>query len=289
MVLSGVEFKQPVNDISICTIYAKRELHLKNLILGLTHTSPFKELVIVTMNDELPVLTQVDFPIKTAAINSDRHSLPLAAARNKCAEIATGEKIIFLDVDCIVHPNLIEVFNYHLQQEDAIYQGSIRYLDSSWQQDNWTYNSLQIQSSFHPLQGNKVIDRQKIFHPYELFWSLCFGIKKKTFIDLGGFDESFKGYGGEDTDLAFTARSHSVPLYKISALAYHQFHPSYSPPLNHLAEIVSNALVFEQKWHILPMDKWLNRFAEMGYVKLHDKNIEIIKYPTQAEIQACLK
>ena len=284
-----MEFKQQVNDISLCTIYAKRKLHLKNLIRGLTHTSPFKELVIATMNDELPVLEGVDFPIKTAAINSDRNYLPLAAARNKCAEIATGEKIIFFDVDCIAHPDLIKIFARHLQQEDAIYQCSIRYLSPSWQQNNWTYNSLQNQSSFHPLQGNEIIDYQRTKHPYELFWSLCFGIRKKTFIDLGGFDDRFKGYGGEDTDFAFTARSQSVPLYKIGALAYHQFHPSYSPPLNHLAEIVRNALVFERKWHILPMKKWLDRFVEMGYIKLQDKNIKIIKYPTEAEMRACLK
>lgn len=278
-----------MNGISICTIYAKRELHLNNLILGLSHTSSFQELVIVTMNDELPQLPQANFPIKTAAINNDSGFLPLAAARNQCAEIATGEILIYLDVDCIAHPNLVEIFNYHLQREEAIYQGSVRYLASNWQPNNWTYNSLQKQSSFHKLQGEEVIDRDKTLHPYELFWSLCFGIRKKTFIDLGGFDANFQGYGGEDTDFAFSARSQSLPLYKVSALAYHQFHPSYNPPLNHLAEIVSNALVFEQKWHTLPMDKWLNRFAEMGYIKLQDRNIKVVKYPTKKEIQACLK
>ena len=37
------------------------------------------------------------------------------------------------------------------------------------------------------------------------------------------------------------------------------------------------------------MKKWLNQFAEMGYISLQDNQIEIIKYPTETEIQTCLK
>ena len=278
-----------MNNISICTIYANRKLHLENLVRGLANTTLFNELVIVTMNDELPELPTVSFPIKTAAINTSKGFLPLAAARNKSADIATGDKLIFLDVDCISDRNLVDCFNYYLDREDALYQGSIRYLASGWQRDGWTYNSLQQQSSPHRLQGKAMTGNNKVLHPYELFWSLCFGIRKKTFIELGGFDTRFEGYGGEDTDFAFTARSRNLTLYKIAALAYHQFHSSYSPPLNHLAEIVSNAEVFYQKWQILPMDKWLAQFADRGYIRLQDNKIEILKYPTKTEIQACLK
>ena len=279
-----------MNNISICTIYAKRKSHLQNLIKGLTYSEArFNELVIVTMNDELPALPEVPFRIKTAAIATDNQFLPLAAARNKSAAIATGEKLIFLDVDCIAHPNLVDIFNHHLNREDALYQGSIRYLASDWQADRWTYNTLQQQSAPHQLQGKEVNPRTQTRHPYELFWSLCFGIRKQTFIDLGGFDTNFRGYGGEDTDFSFTARSRGVSLYKIGALAYHQFHPSYDPPLNHLAEIVSNALVFYDKWQILPMDKWLRKFADMKYIRLQNNQIKILKYPTPAEVKACLK
>ena len=95
--------------------------------------------------------------------------------------------------------------------------------------------------------------------------------------------------GGEDTDFSFSARSQNIPLYKISALAYHQFHLSYSPPLNHLAEIVSNAEIFQQKWQILPMDKWLKQFADMGYIDRDGDRLKIRGYPTKSEIAACLK
>lgn len=284
-----------MNKISVCTIYAKRELHLQNLVKGLIQSSDHPdELVIVCMNDCLPDLPATPFKILTATINTEDtkdtkdNVLPLAAARNKAAAMARGDKLIFLDVDCISDRNLIRVFNYHLEQEDALYSGSVRYLEQNWQTTSWTFDSLYQQSSTHDLQGITPAQWQKKPHPYELFWSLNFGMRKQTFEELKGFDRRYHGYGGEDTDFAFTARSHQLPHYKISALAYHQFHPSFAPPLHHLTEIVNNARVFAQKWHIFPMEKWLKQFAAMGYIELTDE-ITIVKYPTAAEIQASNK
>ena len=272
-----------MNSISVCTIYAKRELHLHNLVKGLLESTDYpEELVIVCMKDRLPELPKTPFKIVTATVESESSTLPLAAARNKAAAIATGSRLVFLDVDCICDRNLIRIFNYHLEREDALYSGSVRYL-----KQNWTID-LNQQSLVHELQGIVPTEEQKIAHPYEFFWSLNFGISQKTFNNLGGFDEDYEGYGGEDTDFAFTARSHQLPCYKVGAVAYHQFHPSYTPPLNHLADIVSNARVFYQKWGVLPMERWLRQFADLGYIKLIGHEITIIKFPTATEIQAHL-
>ena len=245
-------------------------------------------LVIVCMNDRLPELPATPFPIDTATIETNNNYLPLSAARNKAASMATGEKLIFLDVDCICDRHLIEIFDYHLSREDALYSGSVGYLHFNWRQ-NWTLKTLDKQSTPNKLQGTAVEGKDRIVHPYELFWSLCFGIRKETFDKIGGFDTDYLGYGGEDTDFSFRLRSQNVPLYKISALAYHQFHPSYDPPLNHLEEIVSNARVFYDKWKMLPMKKWLDRFADLGYITLEGDYLEVVKLPTEAEIAACRK
>ena len=279
-----------MNQVSVCTIYAKRQLHLQNLVKGLKRSTIHpNELIIVCMDEELPNLPTTSFKIIATTIATENNYLPLAKARTKAAELATGKNLIFLDVDCISHPDLVGIFNYHLEKENSLYQGSVRYLQSDWQQYNWTIESLEKHSSFHQLQGTEVIGKNKVLHPYELFWSLCFGIRKNTFMSLGGFDSRFVGYGGEDTDFAFTARYNSIPFYKISALAYHQYHPSYNPPLNHLAEIVNNAQIFYRKWDILPMKKWLDRFIELGYLRIANNQIEIVRYPTAIEIEACLK
>jgi hypothetical protein len=59
--------------------------------------------------------------------------------------------------------------------------------------------------------------------------------------------------------------------------------------LNHLADIVENAKVFYEKWNFLPMDKWLKQFAQLGYIKLENNQIDILKYPLQEEIEALRK
>ena len=277
-----------MNNISVCTIYAKRRLHLQNLVKGLIQSSTYPdELVIVCMNDRLPDLPKTPFKIVTATVNTDDGSLPLAAARNRAAYIARGNKLIFLDVDCISDRDLVGNFSYHLDREDALYSGSVRYLKKDLHQE-WTFSSLKKESEFHELQGEAPAAKEKKAHPYELFWSLNFGIRKQTFNRLQGFDERYKGYGGEDTDFSFKARSHNLPCYKISVLAYHQYHVSYAPPLNHLAEIIDNAELFYQKWQMLPMGKWLKQFADMGYIELKRDRAVIIKQPTKAEIEACL-
>ncbi|WP_052055431.1 glycosyltransferase family 2 protein [Myxosarcina sp. GI1] len=278
-----------MSNISVCTIYAKRKLHLQNLVESLNRsTLQPDELIIVCMNDRLPDLPQTFFKVKTDTIFTDNR-LPLATARTKSAEIATGKKLIFLDVDCICDCNLISNFNYHLNREEALYQGSVRYLRSGWHAEDRTFKNLLDLSSPNKIHGDRIMGNNKISHPYELFWSLCFGINKQTFIELGGFDSRYIGYGGEDTDFAFTARLHRIPLYKINALAYHQFHPACDPPLNHLEAIVSNAKVFYDKWQILPMRKWLDRFARMGYIKLEGDRLEILRLPSETDIKACQK
>lgn len=279
-----------MNNISVCTIYAKRKNHLQNLVESLIDSKMQPdELIIVCMDDKIPQLPVTPFKIKSTNIQTKNDCLPLAEARNKAAKIAQSDNLIFLDVDCICSNNLVDIFHDHLSQENALYQGSARYLLANWQQHNWTLSSLFQQSVPNLLQGAELKENQKVNHPHELFWSLCFGIKRETFFSLNGFDSQYLGYGGEDTDFAFTVRSHNIPCYKISALAYHQYHFSYDPPLNHLTDIVKNARIFYAKWHMLPMKKWLFKFSEMGYVKMKNNQIDIIRYPTKAEIKACLK
>lgn len=276
-------------ELSVCTIYANRQQHLQNLVASLIDSKLLpKQLVIICMNDRLPKLPQTPFAIATATIDMP-DSLPLSVARNRAAALATERKLVFLDVDCICDRHLLGTFDYHLESDDALYSGSVKYLQRGWQQENWTWDTLERQSALHHLQGSGVNGRERVAHPYELFWSLCFGIKAATFEKIGGFNGDYLGYGGEDTDFAFQARSHQLPHYKIGALAYHQFHASYAPPLNHLADIVSNARVFYRKWNILPMEKWLRQFADMGYITLQGSQIEIIRLPTETEITACLK
>ena len=61
---------------------------------------------------------------------------------------------------------------------------------------------------------------------HELFWSLSFGVSAATWDVLGGFDTGYVGYGAEDTDLAYRARSLGRSLAWFGGgTAFHQWHP----------------------------------------------------------------
>jgi GT2 family glycosyltransferase len=86
--------------------------------------------------------------------------------------------------------------------------------------------------------------------------------------EVGGFDEAFEGYGGEDTDFAFSLRARGIPLVWVGgADAYHQYHETSSPPWQHLDDILRNGALFAEKWGEWPMGGWLAAFAEAGAVE----------------------
>jgi GT2 family glycosyltransferase len=101
-----------------------------------------------------------------------------------------------------------------------------------------------------------------------LFWSLSFAVTADTWLAVGGFEESYEGYGGEDTDFAFTARAAGVPLVWVGgAHAYHQYHPTSAPPWQHLDDILRNGRLFADRWGSWPMEGWLEAFAAAGAIE----------------------
>ena len=121
-----------------------------------------------------------------------------------------------------------------------------------------------------------------------LFALLC-ACTPQTWQTIGGFDTSFGGYGGEDTDFAFSARDRSVPFGHAPARAYHQHHAVCQPPLNHLTSIVENAHRFREKWNVWPMESWLRQFADRGYVDFNAAadRLDVLRRPSEAEVEAC--
>lgn len=123
---------------------------------------------------------------------------------------------------------------------------------------------------------------------YALFWSLGFTVRRPVFDRIGGFDETFAGYGGEDTDFAFTAREMRVPLAFSAATMFHQHHGVHRPPLQHLESIVVNARAFRRKWGTWPMTGWLEAFARAGYVAWDRDGAELrqLAAPRPADVVA---
>lgn len=273
--------------VNVITLVHGRERQLNNVIRGLEQGSLMPEAFwVVFMNQPARELRSDRFPIHCLVVDDASHGLPLARARNAVRQ-CEGEQWVFLDVDCIASQSLLSDYASALRERpEALHLGEVRYLPSSARMEDWTQATLMRDGVAHPLSQYRGKPGSLLAH--HLFWSLNFACTREVFERIGGFDEGYLGYGGEDTDFAFSARLHGVELRTAAALAFHQYHPTWRPPLNHFSAIVANAQRFQQRWGQWPMEGWLGEFAELGLVCWTSDSLQILRHPTDAEIDACL-
>ncbi len=268
-----------IQKATVITLVSGRQNALENLIHGLNlGIEKPDELIVVFMNETPYKLPYTNFPIKSLSLKSD-NKIALASARNLGAKNATFDKFIFLDVDCIPEKDL--VLKYKTLTGKTIQSGAVRYLPKTAM-----YNL-----NFEQLDSLSLPDRIRVDLvdlPYELFWSLNFACSREVFDKVGGFNEAFKGYGGEDTDFAFRTREKEIRIENLNITAYHQYHDSYQPPLNHIDTIIENAKIFKTIWHKWPMEGWLKQFEALGLIDWGNE-ITILRYPTAEEINSALK
>ncbi|HEV7381296.1 MAG TPA: galactosyltransferase-related protein, partial [Dyadobacter sp.] len=240
------------------------------------------ELIIVHMNEPELDCHSEHFPVRSYSLKTEG-KLPLAEARNKAAEKANYSNLVFIDVDCIPAKDLLFLYNYAMEASDKLFAGHVRYLREEALEHPDFFAELDSLSAPDPVRS------QLTELSYSLFWSLNFGCSKEIFDQIGGFDTRFAGYGAEDTDFSFSAKNKNVPLEFLDCMAYHQHHASYDPPLNHFEDIIKNAHTFFTKWGVWPMEGWLSKFEALGLISQNNDVIEILRYPSETEIEDCLK
>ncbi|OTP70306.1 glycosyltransferase family 2 protein [Caballeronia sordidicola] len=274
--------------MNVLTLVHGRRGHLLNMIRGLEQsTVPPAALVIVQMNETPFRWESSRFPIVHCALDSGDDKLPLAAARNAAVDNAPGDDLVFLDVDCVPAPDLMAAYRDKLAlSKNVLYQGEVLYLPSALENTETAMDLFAQYGAPHPLHVGRCSGETV---PHALFWSLNFACQRETFEQIGRFDTQYRGYGAEDTDFGFRAAETGVPIEFIQARAFHQFHPSFDPPLNHLTSIVANARLFRARWGFWPMDGWLTQFANAGYIEMDDEAIVLRRMPTRIEIAAALR
>ncbi|PVZ20270.1 MULTISPECIES: glycosyltransferase family 2 protein [unclassified Pseudomonas] len=271
--------------MNVITLAHGREQALAHLIEGLDRqTLAPGALWVVHMNEAPREHKARHFPIYTRRVDS-AEGLPLAAARNQALAIDPASAWAFLDVDCIPLQGWLAAYRQGLRQRpDALQLGQVRYLPRQAELAAWTGEALEKEAVAHPLAVHRPAPGGEV--PYPLFWSLNFAVMGPVLEHIGGFDEGYQGYGAEDTDFAFNARERGVPLLACEALALHQYHAVWRPPLNHFAAIVANARRFRQRWGQWPMQDWLEAFAELELIRMDSETLEILRAPTPEQVLA---
>ncbi|KQO13146.1 glycosyltransferase family 2 protein [Sphingomonas sp. Leaf242] len=256
--------------VSICTLAHDRAAHLANVVraLDMQTTAP-DELVIAVMQADAYDLPETRFPIRQIMIGAD--GIPLAAARNAAARAAQGEQLIFLDVDCIPAPSLVADYLAQLGAVDAVLMGEVLYLPSGATAEGLDFARFAALGVKHSERAGPPVEALGDCTDYRCFWSLNFAMRRATFLALGGFDERYVGYGGEDTDFGRVAMTAGIPIHWVrGARVYHQYHPHHMPPVHHVDSVIANAARFRDKWGHFTMEHWLKAFTLMGLITLRE-------------------
>ena len=254
-----------MSGISVCTLAHGRADHLSNLVRGLVRSErAVSELVVSVLQEDPYDLPEAPFPVRQIMLGTT--ALCLSAARNRAASEAVGELLVFLDVDCIPHPRLVGDYVAACDEtQGGVLMGEVAYLPKSATLSGLNFALFEQLGVKHSERAGPPVTTVGACRDYRCFWSLNFAMMASEFDRTGGFDESFLGYGGEDTDFGRVCAAAGLDLWWVKgAKAYHQYHPHHMPPVHHLDSVIANAERFRAKWGEYTMQHWLRAFRLMG-------------------------
>jgi len=173
-------------------------------------------------------------------------------------------------VDCLADDELLasyERFGRDPVLAGELLCGAVTYLPADAGDDP---AELRRRRNPHPARPDPA-PGQVLAGDHQLFWSLSFALSSSTWQRIGGFHQAYLGYGAEDTDFGQLARRAGVGLSWVGgADAFHQFHATSSPPVQHLEDILRNGEIFVGRWGWWPMVGWLEQFEELGLTRRVD-------------------
>ncbi|MFF1530211.1 glycosyltransferase family 2 protein [Cellulomonas sp. NPDC058312] len=253
--------------VTLCS--GPRVAHLRRQLAALRAVPRLVTVVVWVGDDPPPADLGADAVLR---VPPGPHGLRLAAARNAGADHAVrlgADLLVLLDADCVPGPVLLDRYEAAAATHgSAVLCGPVTYLPAGAVVDDPA--ALVAATRPHPARpappdGAVLTARDD---EYDLFWSLSFALTADRWRDGPRFSERYEGYGGEDTDFAASLRAAGVPLAWVGgAHAYHQHHPTSSPPWQHLDDILRNGATFADRWGRWPMEGWLRAFAEHGAVR----------------------
>lgn len=121
--------------------------------------------------------------------------LPISEARNRAADIAKGEWIVFLDSDCIIPEYYLQRVDKFLETNDIdLYGGPDKAHESFTDTQKAISYAMTSVLTTGGIRGKKT--HVGVFHPR----GFNMGIKKKAFLDVSGYATDFRC--GEDIELS---------------------------------------------------------------------------------------
>lgn len=268
---------------SVLTVYSGRHKHLLAQYSALIRGSELPdEWIIVAMGEHPIAFDDPPFPIHTLELSVTSAGRPMATARNRAVARSSGDIMIFLEIGSLPQRDFVREFKHEIRA-NVISVASITHLppgacDTSWLSQPFAWRSPSDSQSDHQNQQQP--------NQSDSFSAICFGLVKETYEKVGGFDERYLGYGGEELDFALRAVKSGTTINHSAVGVLHHQEEAFRVPLRHLKSIVRNSKLFRQTWGHWPREDWLDHFEQMGFIAIDraKNSIRIVRYPTKEEI-----
>lgn len=152
----------------------------------------------------------------------------VANSRNMGVDLSRGEIVIFLDCGMLCSRNYVQSHYFsHKKNPNSYILGYVYgYDDYNENKDiiKKYVNLKDIDFSIEKLEEMNVFDLREQYYkkygtnlkkwkaPWVICWTTDISIERSIFVKYGGFDESYKTWGGEDTDLAIKLYLNNVQI-----------------------------------------------------------------------------
>jgi chondroitin synthase len=242
----------------------------------------------------------------------------LAAIRNKALKLAKNEIIISLDCDIIPVPRLIEEYMkwFHATDENIVVLGILKHVDA----DSVTAEDIlknprlifslkeippppERRDSKHPMNEwrlaifKKYKFLKKHYYPYTMASGGNMAFWRKSALHVGGFDEDFTEWGGEDDVFNYNLyKKGAYFIPELSAIGLHQNHNDdvlyrfkgrffTRKLLGKKIPLYRHFLSSEDEWEIPKVSIFIRSYNSKKYVK---DAIESALNQTYKDLEVCV-
>jgi validoxylamine A glucosyltransferase len=177
---------------------------------------------VIVVNDAGPSATEklvLSFrgrlPVQYHYFGGSKQYQRSAAARNLGVRTSTGSLLLFLDGDMVPDPDLVAAHLAHHVEGIAFFGYRRHYPIDLVQRFPGALDYASLRHASYPdprLAHYTVWERPELFRH---FLSCNCSVPADIFCALGGFDERYEGWGGEDIDLGWRLVKSSVSIYPL--------------------------------------------------------------------------
>ncbi|MCF2859907.1 glycosyltransferase [Pseudoalteromonas sp. SMS1] len=221
----------------------------------------------------------------------------VAKARNKGLSKARFDTILFLDCGMIAHPTLLSIhLQCHGETANLVLIGMSYGIEAvalsecdlikHTMAENEIATAFELFSKNHQLMDCRGrffakfnFDLEMLNAPWVIFWTSCISVSRSDVARVGGFDERFCAWGGEDVDLGYRL-FHAGCKFVLHQSLLTVHYPHEKDIENKEEQAKGNVAYLMRKYS----DQWINMLVNKSWSEICEQSLK----PVHAQPQASL-